>query len=115
MILTPAHRVETLILRPTTGRGSLSFGDGDAELKVALAPFFQGEKSNHDTLTAYKTTPQTLTATFTPITAYDGTHVAASGNLSWSAANGDANVGKAGRFWVSYSVSTRARVGADAT
>lgn len=46
MILTPAHQIKSLILRPVAGRGSLRFGTGDAELKVTLTPFFQGEKGD---------------------------------------------------------------------
>lgn len=69
------------------------------------------EGIKQDALTAYKTTSQTLTSTFAPLTAWTGTHVAASGNLSWSAANGDAYAGKAGRFLVSYSVSTEVTTG----
>jgi len=73
------------------------------------------EGIKQDALTAYKTTTQTLTNTYATLTGWTGTHVAASGNLSWSAANGDAYVGKAGRFLVSYSVSTDVTTGAGRT
>lgn len=46
MILTPAHQVRSLVLRPTTGRGSLQFGDGTGELKISLTPFFKGDKGD---------------------------------------------------------------------
>ncbi len=73
------------------------------------------EGIKQDALTAYKTTSQTLTASYATLTSWTGTHVAASGNLSWSAANGDAYVGKAGRFMVSYSVSTEISTGSART
>ncbi len=71
------------------------------------------EGVKHDALTAYKTTAQTLTTTLADITSWDGTHVAASGNLSWNATTGQAFVGKAGRFLVSYSITNDATVGSN--
>lgn len=72
------------------------------------------EGVRHDTVTAYKTSTQTLTGTGTwdDIASWDGTHIAASGNLSWTASSGQAFMGKAGRFMVSYSVSTEISSGA---
>ncbi|ARB06095.1 hypothetical protein FDH38_gp041 [Dinoroseobacter phage vB_DshS-R5C] len=71
------------------------------------------EGVRHDTVTAYKTSSQTLTGTGTwdDIASWDGTHIAASGNLSWTASTGQAFVGKAGRFLVSYSLSTEISTG----
>lgn len=79
----------------------------------ATVSFPEGIRS--DTVTAYKTTNQTITSTAAPVTAYDGTHIAASGNLSFSTTNGDAYVGKAGRFLVCYSVSTEVSSGSGRT
>lgn len=69
------------------------------------------EGIKHDTFTAYKTSNQTLTDSFATLAAYDGTHVAASGNLSWNGTTGESYVGKAGRFMISYSVSTEISTG----
>ncbi len=75
------------------------------------------EGVRNDTVTAYKTSSQTLTGTGTwdDVTSWDGTHVAASGNLSWTASTGQAFVGKAGRFLVSYSLSTEISTGSSRT
>jgi len=73
------------------------------------------EGVKHDAVTAYKNTNQTLTTSWATVTGYDGTHIAASGNLSWNGTNGDAFVGKAGRFQVSYTVSTEISTGSART
>lgn len=73
------------------------------------------EGVRHDTVHAYKTSSQTLSGSYATLTGWDGTHVAASGNLSWNSTNGDAYVGKSGRFLVSYSVSTEISSGSGRT
>lgn len=71
------------------------------------------EGVKHDAVNAYKdtTTTQTVTGSWADITNYDGTHVAASGNLSWTASSGQAFVGKAGRFQVSFAVTFQVSTG----
>lgn len=73
------------------------------------------EGVRNDTVTAYKTTTQTLTTSYARIESFTGTHITASGNLSWSNASGEAYLGKAGRFMVSYAVSTEITTGSART